>query len=113
MDISLNTVLTAEERAKFGISDGLVRLSVGLETLADLQADIGQALDAAYLSPTIVGPKIGLHPVWLIFSLFAFSYLFGFTGMLVAVPVAAAIGVVVRFALTAYLNSTVYQGPRE
>ncbi len=73
----------------------------------------GQALDAAYLSPTIVGPKIGLHPVWLIFSLFAFSYLFGFTGMLVAVPVAAAIGVVVRFALTAYLNSTVYQGPRE
>jgi predicted PurR-regulated permease PerM len=70
----------------------------------------GQALDAAVLSPRIVGSKIGLHPVWLIFSLFVFSYLFGFVGALVAVPVAAAMGVLVRFALDLYLASAVYQG---
>lgn len=70
----------------------------------------GQVLDAAFLSPTIVGSKIGLHPVWLILSLFVFSYLFGFVGLLVAVPVAAATGVLVRFALQVYLASSVYQG---
>jgi predicted PurR-regulated permease PerM len=70
----------------------------------------GQALDAAFLSPQIVGSKIGLHPVWLIFSLLVFSYLFGFVGMLVAVPVAAAIVVLVRFALQVYLGSEVYTG---
>ena len=70
----------------------------------------GQALDAGFLSPNIVGSKIGLHPVWLIFSLFVFSYLFGFVGALVAVPLAAAIAVLMRFALTVYLKSPVYQG---
>ena len=70
----------------------------------------GMALDSALLSPQIVGQKIGLHPVWLIFALFAFSYLFGFVGMLVAVPVAAAIAVLVRFALSLYLQSSVYRG---
>ncbi len=70
----------------------------------------GQALDAAWLSPKIVGSKIGLHPVWLIFALFVFSYLFGFVGVLVAVPVAAATGVIVRFALSLYLKSPVYHG---
>lgn len=70
----------------------------------------GQALDAAILSPQIVGQKIGLHPVWLIFALLTFSYLFGFLGLLVAVPVAAAIGVLVRFALRSYLDSSVYSG---
>lgn len=70
----------------------------------------GQALDAALLSPQIVGSQIGLHPVWLIFSLLVFSYLFGFLGLLVAVPVAAAIGVLVRFALETYKKSSVYRG---
>lgn len=70
----------------------------------------GQLIDAAFLSPTIVGSRIGLHPVWLLFALFVFSYLFGFVGVLVAVPVAAAIGVLVRFALNAYLQSEVYKG---
>ncbi len=69
-----------------------------------------QVLDAGFLSPTIVGSKIGLHPVWLIFSLFVFSYLFGFVGVLVAVPIAAAVGVLVRFALSVYLSSGVYRG---
>lgn len=70
----------------------------------------GQAFDAGFLSPNIVGSKIGLHPVWLIFALFVFAYLFGFVGMLIAVPVAAAIGVVARFGLNAYLKSSVYRG---
>ena len=71
---------------------------------------IGMALDAAILSPKIVGERIGLHPVWLMFALFAFSYLFGFVGALVAVPVAAAIGVLVRYALELYLASSVFTG---
>ena len=75
---------------------------------------IGQALDAGLLGPKIVGSKVGLHPVWLIFSLFVFSYLFGFVGVLVAVPMAAALGVLIRFALRSYLSSGVYgddEGP--
>ncbi len=71
---------------------------------------LAQAMDAGFLSPKIVGSKIGLHPVWLIFALFVFSYLFGFLGMLVAVPVAAAIAVLVRHALSIYLDSPLYQG---
>ncbi len=70
----------------------------------------GMAFDTAVLAPKIVGEKIGLHPVWLMFALFVFSYLFGFVGVLVAVPVAAAIGVLVRFALEVYLESSVYRG---
>jgi len=69
-----------------------------------------QALDAGFLGPTIVGSKIGLHPVWLIFALFVFSYLFGFVGTLIAVPLAAALGVLIRFAIDVYLKSPVYQG---
>lgn len=71
---------------------------------------LGMALDSALLSPRIVGSSIGLHPVWLIFALFVFSYLFGFVGMLVAVPLAAAIAVLLRFALQVYLGSAVYRG---
>jgi predicted PurR-regulated permease PerM len=69
-----------------------------------------QALDAGFLGPTIVGSKIGLHPVWLIFALFVFSYLFGLVGTLIAVPLAAALGVLIRFAIDVYLKSPVYQG---
>jgi predicted PurR-regulated permease PerM len=70
----------------------------------------GQALDSALLSPKLVGSKVGLHPVWLIFALFVFGYLFGFVGVLVAVPLAAAIAVLMRFALEVYLSSSIYQG---
>jgi predicted PurR-regulated permease PerM len=58
----------------------------------------------------LVGEKIGLHPVWLIFALFVFSYLFGLVGTLIAVPLAAAIAVLVRFAIRVYLESSVYKG---
>ncbi|MFV0294500.1 MAG: AI-2E family transporter, partial [Hyphomicrobiaceae bacterium] len=67
-------------------------------------------LDAAVLSPAIVGQRVGLHPVWLIFALLVFSALFGFVGTLIAVPVAAALAVVVRFARDRYLASSIYLG---
>lgn len=70
----------------------------------------GQALNSGFLSPRIVGPAIGLHPVALIFALIVFSYLFGFVGVLVAVPVSAAIGVLIRFGLKLYLQSAIYKG---
>ena len=57
----------------------------------------GQALEGNILQPKLVGGHVGLHPVTLMFALFAFGYLFGFVGMLLAVPIAAAIGVLVRF----------------
>ncbi len=70
----------------------------------------GQFLEGNILQPKLVGDSVGLHPVWLMFALFAFGTLFGFTGMLIAVPVSAAIGVVVRFALGRYLDSELYWG---
>ncbi len=70
----------------------------------------GQALEGYVLSPKFVGENVGLHPVWLMFALFAFGYLFGFVGLIVAIPVAAAVGVLVRFALRQYLTSPLYSG---
>ncbi|MEZ5751196.1 MAG: AI-2E family transporter, partial [Paracoccaceae bacterium] len=64
----------------------------------------GQMLEGNVLTPRLVGRSVGLHPVWLIFALSVFGGLFGFVGMLVAVPVAAAIGVMVRHAISAYLG---------
>lgn len=69
---------------------------------------VGQFLEGYILQPKLVGSSVGLHPVWLMFALFAFGSLFGFTGMLIAVPAAAAIGVLVRFALHSYLASSLY-----
>ena len=60
------------------------------------------------LAPVLVGKVIGLHPLWPTFSLFAFGYLFGFVGLLLAVPMAAAVAVLVRFALRQYLASPLY-----
>jgi predicted PurR-regulated permease PerM len=71
---------------------------------------IGQVLEGYVLSPNLVGSKVGLHPVWLMFSLIAFSYLFGFLGLLIAIPVAASIGVLVRFAMRKYTESAIYTG---
>lgn len=69
---------------------------------------IGLFLDGNVLSPRLVGASVGLHPVWLMFALFAFGSLFGFTGMIVAVPVAAALGVVLRFIAARYRASAIY-----
>jgi predicted PurR-regulated permease PerM len=70
----------------------------------------GQFLEGNILQPKLVGSSVGLHPVWLMFALFAFGALFGFVGLLVAVPAAAAVGVLVRFALSRYLQSDLYYG---
>ncbi|MGE0846856.1 MAG: AI-2E family transporter [Flavobacteriaceae bacterium] len=70
----------------------------------------GQFIEGNILQPKLVGGQIGLHPVWLMFALFAFGLLFGFVGMLLAVPISAAIGVVARFGLNKYLSSPLYRG---
>ena len=70
----------------------------------------GQFLEGNILQPRLVGKSVGLHPVWLMFALLAFGALFGFVGLLVAVPAAAALGVLVRFALGRYLESDLYHG---
>lgn len=74
---------------------------------------IGQTVEGNLLSPKIVGDSVNLHPVWLIFSLFVFGYLLGFLGLLIAVPVAAAIGVLVRFGFEKYYESEFYRGQGE
>ncbi len=71
---------------------------------------VGQFLEGNILTPKLVGQSVGLHPVWLLFALSAFGSLFGFVGMLVAVPVAAAIGVLARFGIAQYSRSLLYQG---
>ncbi|WP_328850064.1 AI-2E family transporter [Nitratireductor aquimarinus] len=70
----------------------------------------GQFLEGNILQPKLVGKSVGLHPVWLMFALFAFGYLFGFAGLLIAVPAAAAVAVLVRFAIKQYLASPLYSG---
>ena len=71
---------------------------------------VGQLLEGYVLQPFFIGNNVGLHPVWLMFALFAFGLLFGFVGLLVAIPAAAAVGVLVRFALARYLASPIYRG---
>ncbi len=71
---------------------------------------LGQMIEGNILTPKLVGSSVGLHPVTLIFALSAFGALFGFVGLLVAVPVAAALGVLVRFAVEQYKNSRLYRG---
>jgi len=61
------------------------------------------------LTPKLVGEKVGLHPLWLIFGMLAGATLFGFVGIFLAVPVTAIIGVLVRFAITQYKQSSYYR----
>lgn len=70
----------------------------------------GQFIEGNILQPKLVGNSVGLHPVWLMFALVAFGALFGFVGLMVAVPAAAVVGVLVRFALGQYLDSNLYHG---
>lgn len=71
---------------------------------------VGQVAEGNFLTPKLVGDKVGLHPVWIMFALLAGAALFGFVGLLLAVPVAAVFGVLVRFALSRYLASPLYHG---
>jgi predicted PurR-regulated permease PerM len=120
---------------KFGILIGLatgllvifpyVGLMVGMGaglTLAFFQFDtlqpvftvlgvfvIGQMMEGYFFTPKLVGEKVGLHPVWVIFGMLAGAALFGFVGILLAVPATAVIGVLIRFAMQQYLHSQYYQ----
>jgi predicted PurR-regulated permease PerM len=71
---------------------------------------VGQVLEGNIISPKLVGDRVGLHPVWMIFALMAGGAMFGFVGVLLAVPVAATIGVLLRFALDRYLAGPLYGG---
>jgi predicted PurR-regulated permease PerM len=70
----------------------------------------GQFVEGNILTPKLVGSSVGLHPVWLLFALSLFGALFGFVGLLVAVPVAAMIGVLARFGIGQYRASLLYKG---
>lgn len=71
---------------------------------------IGQVVEGNYLTPNLVGGSVGLHPVWLMFALSAFGAVLGFTGLLIAVPAAAVIGVFLRFFIDQYKRSRLYRG---
>jgi predicted PurR-regulated permease PerM len=90
---------------------GWPSLTLFLEALAVVL--VGQFLEGNVISPKLVGGSIGLHPVWLMFALFAFGSLFGFTGLLIAVPTAAALGVLARHLIGLYLKSQLYRGGTE
>jgi predicted PurR-regulated permease PerM len=71
---------------------------------------VGQLIDGYVLQPKLIGERVGLHPVWLMFALLAFGALFGFVGLLVAVPASASLAVLVRYAISRYLDSDLYHG---
>jgi len=85
---------------QFGTWDGI------LQVLAVFV--IGQIIEGNFVTPKLVGEKVGLHPVWIIFGLLAGAALFGFVGVLIAVPVTAVIGVLTRFTVANYLQSEYY-----
>lgn len=74
---------------------------------------IGQVIEGMVLTPLLVGDRIGLHPVAVIFAVLAGGHLFGFFGILLALPVAAVVMVFVRHLCSSYLDSHYYHGPDE
>jgi len=97
------------------LSVGLGYLQFGFSLQLGVLALIffaGQAVEGNFLTPKLVGERVGLHAVWVMFALLAGGALFGFVGVLLAVPVAAIIGVLVRFALNQYLDSALFHGAR-
>lgn len=72
---------------------------------------VGQFIEGNILQPTLVGERVGLHPVWVIFALLAGGLLFGFVGVMIAVPVAAVVGVGVRFAVSQYRAKVITASP--
>lgn len=84
--------------------------AVGLVILVFI---VGQLLESYVLTPRVVGNRVGLHPVWVIFALMAGGALFGFVGVLLAVPAGAAIGVLTRFAMSRYRASPYFRGEPE
>jgi predicted PurR-regulated permease PerM len=71
---------------------------------------VGHIIEAYYLTPKLVGDRIGLHPVWIIFALLAGGVVAGFSGILIAVPIAAIINVLLRFLFNLYRHSPAFLG---
>ncbi len=71
---------------------------------------LGQLVESLYLTPRLVGERIGLHPLAVIFALLAFGQLLGFVGVLIALPASAVLLVAIRRAWTSYLTSALYLG---
>jgi len=102
-----------------GASIGLaVGLAIAIAQFSDLGSIltvvavflVGQTAESYFLTPRLVGGRVGLQPIWIIFALLAGGALFGLTGVLLAVPVASVIGVLVRFARSRYLESALFNG---
>lgn len=92
---------------------GLIQFGLGPQIVAiPAIFAAGYVVDSSLLSPRLVGKRVNLHPVWVIFSLLAFGSTFGLLGVLLAVPAAAVIGVLVRFAIAQYLASPLYDPER-
>ncbi|MFN8693271.1 MAG: AI-2E family transporter [Holosporales bacterium] len=87
---------------QFGLSEWpMVALIAGIYV-------VGQFLEGNVLVPKLVGDQVGLHPVWIFFALLTAGASFGFLGVLLAVPMAAALGVLVRFGVERYRRSALY-----
>lgn len=86
---------------------------VGQIAMVGAVCGVGQLIESNFLTPMLVGGKVNLHPVWVIFGLLAGGSLFGFVGVLLAVPVTAVLGVLVRFALQEYMKSDYYKGGKK
>ena len=71
---------------------------------------LGQVVADYVVGPRVIGKRVGLHPVWVVFAILAGGTLFGTAGMLAAVPVSAVIGVLTRFAMEHYRASPYYRG---
>jgi predicted PurR-regulated permease PerM len=101
----------------FGIGM-LLGLLAGLLQFASIKAlvmvavvfGIGQVLESLVLTPRMVGERIGLHPLAVIFALLAFGQLFGFVGVLIALPASAVLLVAIRRVKSQYLSSKLYKG---
>jgi predicted PurR-regulated permease PerM len=93
------------------VLSAILQFGIGTELLGVLVIfGIGQLLEGFFLTPRLVGERIGLHPLAVIFALLAFGQLFGFVGVLVALPVSAVLLVAVRRVRSGYLASDLYQG---
>ena len=104
------TVVGLESGLTIGLTAGAVSFVPYLGTLGGASVAVGQLLNDYVLTPNLVGDKVRLHPLWVLFALLAGGVLLGFVGVVIAVPVSAAIGVLARFAIARYKESALYRG---
>jgi predicted PurR-regulated permease PerM len=91
---------------------GIAYMQFGMEwpTIATLIIYlVGQILESQILTPQVIGERVGLHPLWMVFGMLAGAVLLGFAGVLLAVPITAVVGVLVRFVIGRYLESPFYK----